>query len=40
MLDLASVEGTWDDYVDQIAKCYDEAGLRDIAKFVQYREHH
>jgi hypothetical protein len=34
LLDLASIEGNWDDYLEQIAKCYDEAGLNDIAKFI------
>jgi hypothetical protein len=34
LLDLASIEGNWDDYVEQIAKCYEEAGLNDIAKFI------
>lgn len=38
LLDLASVEGTWEDYVDRIAKCYEEAGLPDMAKFVLYRD--
>ncbi|KAK3020016.1 hypothetical protein RJ639_004976 [Escallonia herrerae] len=34
LLDLASVEGTWDDYLERIAACYKEAGLHDIADFV------
>ncbi|XP_065873104.1 protein IN CHLOROPLAST ATPASE BIOGENESIS, chloroplastic-like isoform X1 [Euphorbia lathyris] len=38
LLDLASVEGTWDESVDQIAACYKEAGLNDIAKFIQHRD--
>ncbi|XP_038723009.1 protein IN CHLOROPLAST ATPASE BIOGENESIS, chloroplastic-like isoform X2 [Tripterygium wilfordii] len=38
LLDLASVEGTWDESVEQIAECYKEAGLHDISKFVQYNE--
>ncbi|KAA8547116.1 hypothetical protein F0562_003554 [Nyssa sinensis] len=38
LLDLASVEGTWDDFVERIAECYKEAGLHDIAKFVLYRD--
>ncbi|XP_059641128.1 protein IN CHLOROPLAST ATPASE BIOGENESIS, chloroplastic-like [Cornus florida] len=38
LLDLASVEGTWDDFAEQIAACYKEAGLHDIAKFVLYRD--
>ncbi|XP_058080514.1 protein IN CHLOROPLAST ATPASE BIOGENESIS, chloroplastic-like isoform X1 [Magnolia sinica] len=36
LLDLASVEGTWDEIVEQIAECYKEAGLEDIARFVLY----
>lgn len=38
LLDLASVEGTWDETLERIAECYKEAGLHDIAKFVQYRD--
>ncbi|KAH7519046.1 hypothetical protein JRO89_XSUnG0146600 [Xanthoceras sorbifolium] len=38
LLDLASVEGTWDEYVERIAECYKEAGLHDVAAFVSYRE--
>ncbi|GFZ18773.1 hypothetical protein Acr_27g0005120 [Actinidia rufa] len=38
LLDLASVEGTWDDFVERIAECYKDAGLHDIAKFVLYRD--
>ncbi|KAJ9170665.1 hypothetical protein P3X46_018757 [Hevea brasiliensis] len=38
LLDLASVEGTWDDYLERIAACYEEAGLHDIARFVEYRD--
>lgn len=38
LLDLASVEGTWDDLVGRIAECYEEAGLHDIARFVLYRD--
>ncbi|KAE9613038.1 hypothetical protein Lal_00027533 [Lupinus albus] len=38
LLDLASIEGTWDEYVEQIAKCYEEAGLDDVAKFILYRD--
>nr|XP_027077710.1 protein IN CHLOROPLAST ATPASE BIOGENESIS, chloroplastic-like isoform X1 [Coffea arabica] len=37
LLDLASVEGTWDDNLERIAECYQEAGLHEIAKFVLYR---
>ncbi|XP_047315511.1 protein IN CHLOROPLAST ATPASE BIOGENESIS, chloroplastic-like [Impatiens glandulifera] len=38
LLDLASVDGTWDDFLERIAECYEEAGLHDIAKFVLYRD--
>nr|AAN61482.1 Hypothetical protein [Oryza sativa Japonica Group] len=38
LMDLASVDGNWDDVVDRIAGCYREAGLDDIAKFIAYRE--
>ncbi|KAM3709273.1 hypothetical protein ACJW30_02G160900 [Castanea mollissima] len=38
LLDLSSVEGTWDDSVDRIAECYKEAGLPDVARFVLYRD--
>lgn len=38
LLDLASIEGTWDDSVERISGCYAEAGLHDIAKFVLYRD--
>lgn len=37
LLDLASIEGNWDDYLEQIAKCYEEAGLNDIAKFILHK---
>ncbi|URE30974.1 hypothetical protein MUK42_16375 [Musa troglodytarum] len=37
-LDLASIDGTWDEVVDRVAECYMEAGLCDIAKFILYRE--
>lgn len=38
LLDLASVEGTWDEVIDRVAACYVEAGLHEVAKFVLYRE--
>ncbi|XP_068343973.1 protein IN CHLOROPLAST ATPASE BIOGENESIS, chloroplastic-like [Pyrus communis] len=38
LLDLASIDGTWDDYVEQVADRYKEAGLQDIAGFVLYRD--
>ncbi|KAK8687214.1 hypothetical protein V6N13_086041 [Hibiscus sabdariffa] len=38
LLDLASVEGTWDNSLGQIAECYKEAGLHDIARFLQYKD--
>ncbi|KAG4973212.1 hypothetical protein AAZX31_11G052700 [Glycine max] len=38
LLDLASIEGEWDEYLERIAKCYEEAGLQDVAKFILYRD--
>ncbi|CAN6698328.1 unnamed protein product [Malus baccata var. baccata] len=38
LLDLASIDGTWDDYVGQVAYRYKEAGLQDIARFLLYRD--
>lgn len=38
LLDLASVEGTWDEHVERIAGCYKDAGLHEIARFVLYRD--
>ncbi|KAJ4825391.1 hypothetical protein Tsubulata_024078 [Turnera subulata] len=38
LLDLASVEGTWDGALDRIAECYREAGLNDIARFILYKD--
>ncbi|KAL5219400.1 hypothetical protein ABZP36_020084 [Zizania latifolia] len=38
LMDLASVDGNWDDVVDRIAECYRGAGLDAIAKFIAYRE--
>ena len=38
LMDLASVDGNWDEVVDRIAECYREAGLQDIANFIAYRE--
>ncbi|KAI3760935.1 hypothetical protein L1987_51339 [Smallanthus sonchifolius] len=38
LLDLASIEGTWDEKLDRIAECYLEAGLPEIAKFVKYAD--
>ncbi|CAN8284005.1 unnamed protein product [Cochlearia groenlandica] len=38
LLDLASLEGTWDESLQRVAQCYNEAGLEDIAKFVLYRD--
>lgn len=37
LLDLASVEGNWDDFVDRIGECYKEAGLHEMARFVAYK---
>ncbi|GMH13490.1 hypothetical protein Nepgr_015331 [Nepenthes gracilis] len=38
LLDLASIEGTWDDSLERVADCYKEAGLNEIARFVSYRD--
>ncbi|KAL9300411.1 hypothetical protein AtNW77_Chr2g0242131 [Arabidopsis thaliana] len=38
LLNLASLEGTWDESLERVAQCYKEAGLNDIAKFVLYRD--
>ncbi|KAE7999631.1 hypothetical protein FH972_004039 [Carpinus fangiana] len=38
LLDLSSVEGTWDDSVERISDCYREAGLPDVARFILYRD--
>ncbi|CAK7337705.1 unnamed protein product [Dovyalis caffra] len=38
LLDLASVEGTWDEAVEHIAECYKHAGLHNVARFVEYRD--
>ncbi|XP_076956158.1 protein IN CHLOROPLAST ATPASE BIOGENESIS, chloroplastic-like [Bidens hawaiensis] len=38
LLDLASIDGTWDEQLERIAECYNEAGFPEIAKFVKYRD--
>ncbi|KAJ8764307.1 hypothetical protein K2173_006047 [Erythroxylum novogranatense] len=38
LLDLASVEGTWDNLLERIVQCYEEAGLHEIARFVEYKD--
>ncbi|KAI3669804.1 hypothetical protein L6452_41223 [Arctium lappa] len=38
LLDLASIEGTWDEELERIAECYNEGGLPEIAKFLKYRD--
>lgn len=38
LLDLASIEGAWADYLERIAECYKEGGLSEIANFVLYRD--
>ncbi|KAL8204303.1 hypothetical protein R6Q57_009926 [Mikania cordata] len=38
LLNLSSIEGTWDEQLEWIAECYDEAGLPEIAKFVKFRD--
>ncbi|KAL9229775.1 hypothetical protein vseg_005207 [Gypsophila vaccaria] len=36
-LDLASVEGTWDDFLNRIVECYKDAGLNEMARFISYK---
>ncbi|KAK9096982.1 hypothetical protein Sjap_022479 [Stephania japonica] len=38
LLDLASVDGTWDEYEGRIAECYKAAGLDDISNFILYKD--
>ncbi|CAH1434854.1 unnamed protein product [Lactuca virosa] len=38
LLDLASIEGTWDQQMERIAECYNEGGLPEIATFIKYRD--
>ncbi|XP_038726212.1 protein IN CHLOROPLAST ATPASE BIOGENESIS, chloroplastic-like isoform X2 [Tripterygium wilfordii] len=38
LLDLASIEGSWDNCLERVAECYKEAGLNEIARFVLYRD--
>lgn len=38
LLDLASIEGSWDECLERVAECYNEAGLVEIAKFILYRD--
>ncbi|XP_050210096.1 protein IN CHLOROPLAST ATPASE BIOGENESIS, chloroplastic [Mercurialis annua] len=38
LLDLASIEGTWDEVIERIAESYSEAGFYDIAKFIRYKD--
>ncbi|CAB80126.1 hypothetical protein [Arabidopsis thaliana] len=38
LLDLASIEGTWSESLNHIAKCYEEAGLHHISNFVLYTD--
>ncbi|KAE8698608.1 Cyclin delta-3 isoform 3 [Hibiscus syriacus] len=38
LLDLASIDGTWGDYLERVAECYKEAGLNEIANFILYRD--
>ncbi|WZZ82812.1 hypothetical protein YC2023_103384 [Brassica napus] len=38
LLDLASLEGTWDESRERVAQCYKDAGLNDMANFVLYRD--
>ncbi|KAJ9562310.1 hypothetical protein OSB04_007470 [Centaurea solstitialis] len=38
LLDLASIEGTWDEELERIVECYNEGGLPEIANFLKYRD--
>ncbi|OMO63244.1 hypothetical protein COLO4_32629 [Corchorus olitorius] len=38
LLDLASIEGAWNDYLDRVAECYKEAGYNEIANFILYKD--
>ncbi|XP_065871524.1 protein IN CHLOROPLAST ATPASE BIOGENESIS, chloroplastic-like [Euphorbia lathyris] len=38
LMDLASIEGNWDDVKQRIAECYAEAGFPDIARFISYKD--
>lgn len=38
LLDLASIDGSWDEILERIAECYKEGGLQDMANFVLYRD--
>ncbi|KAL1215798.1 Protein IN CHLOROPLAST ATPASE BIOGENESIS [Cardamine amara subsp. amara] len=38
LLDLASIEGTWSESLNYIAKCYKEAGLDHISNFILYTD--
>ncbi|ERN16625.1 hypothetical protein AMTR_s00051p00066360 [Amborella trichopoda] len=37
LMDLASVDGTWLEIEDQVADCYEEAGLPEIARFILHK---
>ena len=36
LLDLASIEGNWDDYMGRVAECYTEGGLQDVARLISF----
>ncbi|EPS58539.1 hypothetical protein M569_16274, partial [Genlisea aurea] len=38
LLDLASVEGAWDECLERVGECYREVGLHHIAAFILYRD--
>ncbi|XP_071712489.1 protein IN CHLOROPLAST ATPASE BIOGENESIS, chloroplastic-like [Rutidosis leptorrhynchoides] len=38
LLDLASIEGAWDEHLERIADCYEKGGLPEIAKFLKYSD--
>ncbi|XP_074275539.1 protein IN CHLOROPLAST ATPASE BIOGENESIS, chloroplastic-like [Silene latifolia] len=38
LLDLASIDGSWDECWERVAECYKEGGLTEIAQFISYRD--
>ncbi|KAJ7544487.1 hypothetical protein O6H91_09G080600 [Diphasiastrum complanatum] len=36
LLDLATVDGSWDDIREPLASCYTEAGLENLSKFINW----
>ncbi|KAH9623037.1 hypothetical protein KSS87_000255 [Heliosperma pusillum] len=38
LLDLASIDGSWDECWERVAECYKEGGLIEMARFISYRD--